>query len=199
MSKANSPVLRGLSPEAIAFNTITTHDWSDSSEWPVQDPLDSKYVIQPEDGKAMVLTGVLVKFSENMAMIDGNAMIIEGVIVDNVPGCTIELTRFKKVRDYVKRADAQERLDFSLNGGEFSKPVMILKLDFSEHVFLWSSAGLTAQGPKKDKLGIPKFRKLVARMENNLPLRSGSDEQLEIATSRYFAAVYVDPDYVAPP
>jgi len=195
MSKANSPVLRGLSAEAISFSTITTHDWSDVAEWPSQDPLESKYTIQPVDGQAMVLTGVLVKFSEDMVMSPGNAMIIEGVIADGVPGCTIKLTEFKKVRDYVKRADSHDRLAFATSDGEFTTPVMVLKLDFSEHIFLWSSAGLGAQGPKKDKLGVPKFKKLQVRMENNLPLKDGEGNQLQIATSRYFAAIYADPDF----
>jgi hypothetical protein len=55
---------------------------------------------------------------------------------------------------------------------------------------------MTPTGPKVDKLGIPKFRRLLVRMGANLPLRDKEGGAIEIAASRYFAAIYADPDYV---
>jgi hypothetical protein len=192
VSKANSPVLRGLPPDAEAFDTITTHDWGDVGEWPAEN--DSSFYIVPAPGKAMALSGVLVRFSESMAMVAGNAMHIEGILADGIPA--IPLATFARVRDYIKRSDASNRIAYAASGGDITLPVVELKLDFSAHVFLWSSAGMTPTGPRKDKLGIPKFGKLLVRMGANLPLRDKAGGALEIAASRYFAAIYADPDYV---
>jgi hypothetical protein len=192
----NSPVLRGLPPNVKGFDTITSHSWTNVSDWPEEgDPpvKKSKWILSPDDGEAMVLSGVVIKCSAGIVV--GSSMLIQGVIDDAIPPITV--AEYKSLPHFLSRSDKTSYLPIVDCGGQLRKPVIEMVFNFSQHLFLWSSAGLagTPSQPKLDKLGIVKFRRMIARIANDSPYRMQDDSEAEIGASRYFAAIYSDPDF----
>ena len=192
-STQNSPVSRGLPSAAEGFDTISSHDWHDSSQWPSVD--DSRWTLTPDDGFAYVVNGVLIKFTHGMTLPESSALIIEGQIV---PGLEVELARYSNMRQFLTRADQMNFVNVTdPGGGPITKPFMVFEFNFSKHVFLWSSAGMEGDppAPKVDKLGIPKFKSMVVRIADNVPFKYHDGTELEIACSRYMVQEYQDPDW----
>jgi len=198
MSLQNSPVARGISSDGIAFDTLTSHSWKDPTAWPAVD--NSEWIVEPDAGQVIVLLGVLIKFTHGMDIPADSKMTLEGIFDDGVDPYLI--TEYDSVEALYRRGDQESFLNLNdPGGGPFRKPIVELKYEFSQHIFLWSSAGLTGDPPPNhlyvDKLGIPKFKKLRVKIADNVPYKYYSDGEgdstLEIACSRYFAAIYADP------
>jgi len=181
----------GVSPESVGEVTLTTHDWGHSDEWSAVN--DSTFSIQPGPGEVWVLNECLIRFSAGLDFGPDNSLIIEGNI-SGLPG-SIPITAYTNVRDFAKRADDLKVIDFMADGGGIKHPIVEARLVFSEPVMLWSTAGMTEQGPKKDVLGHVKLGSLVARLNNHSPFTMESDNSVpDLAICRYFISIYQDPD-----
>jgi len=71
-------------------------------------------------------------------------------------------------------------------------------IPFSQPPTLWSSAGMTPQGPKVDAMGIPKVNQMTVRIADNQPYVTSTGDPAGMARAKYVAEVYLDPDYVPP-
>lgn len=182
----------GLPSQALGNDTITTHSWAHTSEW--SSPTESKFEIAPAAGKALVLTSVLIRFTEGMIAPEANKHILE-YILDGFAYSPYKITEYKNLRALFSRADAIDKLVYEGSGGDISKNIISLKYDFSIPIVLWSSAGVVGGVPKYDKLGNVKFSKLRLRLANNEPYKDANGDPVEMACSRYFATIYTDPDY----
>lgn len=183
----------GLPDNVLQFDTITSHDWANTAKWPAPD--NSIWDLTPSDGKALKLTGVLIRFSENMIVHNGGDMIVE-LLLDGFPYSPYEVTRYSCMRDFMARADFWDKLDYNgPTGGDVNSPIIGIKLDFSKPVILWSSASFTSGGPEVDLLGNIKFKTMRTRIADNQPYKNDSGDPVQIACSRYFVEVYQDPDF----
>ena len=193
MSKKNSPVARGIAPDALTYDTITTHSWHDTSTWPAVD--NSEWILQPQPNEVIVLNGVLIKFTHGMDFPVSSMMTLEGIFADGVDPYMI--TYYDSVEALRRRGDKEVFIPLTdPGGGPFTRPITELTYEFSQHIFLWSSAGLTGDPENplfKDKLGIPKFGKLRVKIADNQPYKYHDGSALQIACSRYLATIYKDP------
>jgi len=198
MSEQNSPVARGIDPAANNFDTITSHDWHDPSKWSATD--NSEWFITPSAGEVIVLTGVMIKFTHGMDIPLASKMTLDGIFADGVDPYPI--TEYDSVGALIRRGDKEEFINLSDpgEGAPFRRSIIKLTYEFSRHIFLWDSAGLTGEAPPNhlyvDALGIPKFKKLRVKIADNEPYKyfnDTGDSTLEIACSRYFATRYNDP------
>lgn len=71
-------------------------------------------------------------------------------------------------------------------------------IPFSQPPTLWSSAGMTPQGPKVNAMGVPKVNQMTVRIADDQPYITSTGDQAGMARAKYVAEVYVDPDYVPP-
>lgn len=182
----------GLPSSAIGNDTITTHSWAHTSEWSA--PNESKYEIIPAAGKAIVLSGVLIRFSEGMIAPANNEHILE-YILEGWQYSPYKITGYPSLRSLFSRADIIDRSDYQGTGGDISKPIISLKYDFSRPIVLWSSGGVVGGAPKLDAQGQPRFQKLRVRLAANEPYKDTNGDPVEMACSRYFATIYNDPYY----
>jgi len=183
---------RGVPERSLRNVTITTHDWGKSSTWTDG---NSNFEIKPDPGEIWVLFECRLKFSSGMDFGPDNRLTINGII-DGLP-TPIPITSYDNICDFMKRADRVDVYDLMADGGSITRPVSEISLYFSEHVVLWSSAGLGVNGPHVDMLGEPKLSRLLAGTANNQPFTIAKDgSQPEIAICRYFLSVHEDPDYI---
>ena len=183
----------GLPAQALGNDTITTHDWGDTSKWVVS-PTDSKFEIIPKTGQAIVLSSVLIRFVEGMIAPDTNEHILE-YILDGWQYSPYKITGYPNLRSLFSRADSISRIEYAGEGGDISKPIISLKYDFSIPIVLWSSGGVVGGVPKLDAQGKPRFQKLRIRLAANEPYKDANGDPVQMACSRYFATIYTDPYY----
>jgi hypothetical protein len=182
----------GLPAQAIGNDTITTHSWSDVTKW--SSPTESKYEITPKNGQAMVLSCVLIRFTEGMIVPSNNAHVLEYVL-DGWQYSPYKITEYASLNALFSRADEINRVEYAGVGGDISKPIISLKYDFSIPIVLWSSAAVVGGNPKVDAQGKPRFKTLRVRLANNDPYKDTDGNPVEMACSRYFATIYADPYY----
>jgi hypothetical protein len=182
----------GLPSNVKGFDTITSHDWSDTSAWPATD--NSVWTLQPGADEVYKVTGVLIKFTEDMIIHSGGGMIIKGHI-DGWASSPITLAQYSSMADFMARADEMNRIAYSgpING-DVNKPIIQLKFDFSKPVIIWSSAGVTGGNPHVDILGNPKWEYMTAEIADDLPYKDDNSDPAQMARSRYFVEIYEDPD-----
>jgi hypothetical protein len=174
-------------PETIIENvTLSTHDWGDPSSWS-NGPGDSTFEISPESGELMVLRECLIKFSAGIKFDIDNALVIEAKIETGGGQVIVPITRYNGVADFIKRADRADVIDLMAEGGDITKPVVIIRLFFAKQIILWSTPG-------KDSLGDTKLQSLIARIDNNEPFQMFDGGQPEIAICRYFMTRHSESD-----
>jgi hypothetical protein len=181
----------GLPGSVVNFDTITSHDWSDNSQWVVSVD-DSTWTLQPDAGQAIKVTGVLIKFSEDMVVHANGGMLIQ-VAIDGWAPSPLTLVSYSSIADFFARADEWGKLDY--NGpanGSVNKPIISLKFDFSRPVVLWSSGGTIEGVPKVDAQGSPKFQKMMIKIADDMPYKDNDGGVVQVARSRYFIECYAD-------
>jgi len=172
----------GLPVEVKYFDTIGTHEWGKPSTWPAPD--DSKWELEPVGGEAMRLTEVMIVFTENTVIHEGGQMVVEFWIDGNEN--PVRSYTYASVNDWMGRALSKERLPYE--GPEVSHNIIQLNIPFAQPPVLWSSAGNDAEGN-------PKVNRMSIRIADNQPYRQPDGENAELVRAKYFAEVYVDPDY----
>lgn len=180
----------GLPAQTLNYDTITSHDWADTSKWPAVD--DSIWTLEPEAGQAIRVTGVLIKFSEDMIVHANGGMLIQVAIEGWAPS-PLTIANYATIADFFARADEWGKLDYSgPANGSVNKPMIWLKYDFSKPVVLWSSGGMVEGVPNVDAQGAPKFQKMLIKIGDDTPYLDNDGNQLQVARSRYFIECYAD-------
>ena len=182
MSLSAGTQKNGLPVEVKYFDTIGTHEWGNPDTWPSPD--NSEWTLQPAAGEAIRLSEAMIVFTEDTVIHVGGEMIIE--FWKTGFQAPVKYYTYKSFNDWMSRALMKERLPY--NGPELDANVIQLNIPFAQPPVLWSSEGVDAEG-------MPKLNKMTIRIADNVPYKKTGGENSQLVRAKYFAEVYVDPDY----
>jgi len=130
----------GLPVGALKFDTVGTHDFTDSSTWVIS-PSDSTWKLQPEDGQAMRLIEAQIDFSMDLLLPpSGQEMYVKFWIKGDPNDICVKTITYANMKDWMSRASEKKIIEYSgPPGGLITGNILQLNIVFSDPPELWCS------------------------------------------------------------